>query len=444
MKYEVRNIRFDNGEHLPALVNGSTGVPVFAAMNYVLGSLRSAGQATNTMEQCCRVLALVHHWLDCAGVDLLARCMSGRVLDDAEAEDLESLFRLGAKDFTTQCMTRYTKTPAATSGITTSSKVLSIAQFREMRVKNKVLASVSPQTLSIRMHHAQAYIKRIAYDYSSRASVDAKKREAIRAAADDMSAKFKALMPSSFASINEVAPEGLSSSEVEALIKIIDPAAANLQNPWSDPFARKRNHLMILTMLATGMRGGELLKMKTTDIQRHAAVVSITRSPNDAEDPRTRRPQAKTRARDLMLDAELYAGLNDFIQKERRAIPSKQRKHPFIWVTETGSPLSINAFGKVFATLRAKSPSLPKTLTSHVLRYTATDDLLSRLEASDASEDQVAEQLRYVMGWSPSSNMPAKYARRHIRDQANSALLDMQRSLFVKNKQPKRGADEEK
>lgn len=445
LSYAVRRIYFEDGERLPMLVYTSTGLPVFSAMNYVLGKLRAQGQAANSIEQCCRVLGLLHHWLDHAGIDLLARCMAGKVLEDSEIDELENLFRLESKEFVEEIAMRYAKCavskppkPEATDvsqadgSKAAKQKVVSLEQFRKSAVKKKQRREVSAQTQTIRLLHAQAYLKQMAYDYSARAGTTATKRETIRVEAQRMADKFKSLGPGVFASAEQPAPEGLEASHAQLLLEAIEPAEWNTKNPWIDPFVRKRNQLMILVLLSTGMRGGELLKMKTSDIHRSEAVLSVTRTPGDVEDPRIKQPQAKTRSRDLGLDDGLYAALNDFVGKERRAIPAKQRKHPFMWTTETGEPLSINALSKVFSVLRKKTPALPRSLTAHALRYTATDDLFDRLANSEATEEQAAEQLRYVMGWSPSSNMPARYARRKIRTKANDALLGMQKDLFSK------------
>lgn len=449
LRYTVRRIAFDDGERLPMLVYTSTGLPVFATMNYVLGKLRAEGQAANSIEQCCRVLAMLHHWLDHAGIDFLARCMEGKLLSDPEIDELENLFRLESKEFSEEVAMRYADSASPALSIpavpvagrqdvlppnqeAAQPSVASLEQFRRGATKRKLRKEVAAQTQAIRLLHAQAYLKAIAFDYSARAGTTAKKREAIRAEAQRMADRFKSLAPGIFSSMEAPAPEGLSASHVALLLKVVEPAAENHDNPWTDPFVRKRNQLMILVLLATGMRGGELLKMKTSSLHRSDAALSIARTPNDAEDPRIRQPQAKTRARDLPLDPNLYEALNAFVVVERKAIPAKQRKHPFIWTTEDGAPLSINALSKIFSVLRAKTAALPKDLTAHTLRYTATDDLFERLGESAESEEQAAEQLRYVMGWSPTSNMPAKYARRHIRTRANEALLDMQKSLLQK------------
>lgn len=454
LHYGVRRVCFEDGERLPMLVYTSTGLPVFSAMNYVLGKLRAQGQAANSIEQCCRVLAMLHHWLECAGINPLSRFMQGKLLDDSEVDELENLFRLESKEFVEEVAMRYAKGVPSLMSISNSlvltglprmssdtqeatykavkSKVVSLEQFRKAPAKKKPRREVSMQTQTIRLLHAQAYLKQMAYDYSARAGTTAEKREALRAQAQRMADKFKSLSPGLFASAEQPAPEGLEVRHAQLLLETIEHAEWNAKNPWTEQFVRKRNQLMILVLLSTGMRGGELLKMKTTDIHRSESVLSVTRTPGDVEDPRIKQPQAKTRSRDLGLDDGLYAALNSFVGKERKAIPAKQRKHPFVWTTETGEPLSINALSKVFSVLREKTPALPRNLTAHILRYTATDGLFDRLSNSEATEEQAAEQLRYVMGWSPSSNMPARYARRKIRTKANEALLGMQKDLFAK------------
>lgn len=434
--YCVRQIVFESGERLPVLVDARTGLPVFSVLSYILSNLRAAGQAVNSIEQFCRVMALLHFWLEHANINFLERCMTGELLHDAEVDMLESLFRLEAKDFIAEVPKRCAPTRMAAPA--RMPKVVNLEKFRRAPSRKTALPEVSPGTVAIRLQHTQAYLSQLVVEYSGRATTSPEKRDAVRVAAELMVNKFKALCPSQDVSSDTPAPEGLPKAQLALLLEVINPAPENARNPWKAPFVRKRNHLMILTMLATGMRGGELLKMKTSDLSRHDTVISVKRTPDDVDDPRRQQPQAKTLERDLLIDPDLYAGINDFILNERRAIPARQRKHPFTWVAIDGSPLSMPSLYKIFVSLRTAEPALGDALTAHLLRYTASDELFNKLGKgrSAKAQDELAAQMRYILGWSPNSKMPEKYAKRAIREKSNQALLAMQSALLSRPENP--------
>lgn len=435
--YRVRRIFFESGERLPILIDTRTGLPVVPVLCYILSSLRGTGMAVNTIVQFCRVMALLHYWLEYAKVNFLERCMTGELLQDAEVEQLENLFRLKATDFINEVLERHA--PMAESKPMRISKVVNLERFRKAPARKRTLPQVSSTSLSTRLQHTRAYLCQLVVDYSGRATTPPEKRDALRVAKELLAEKFNALCPGEDTSRDTPAPEGLPRSQVDLLLKVIDPAPENTRNPWKRSFVRKRNQLMVLTLLATGMRGGELLKMKTSNLSRHDTVISIKRTPDDAEDPRLQQPQSKTAERDLLIDGTLYANINDFILNDRRAIPARQRKHPFIWVTVKGAPLSMASLYQMFVDLRTAEPALSRTLCAHLLRYTTSDELfiqLSKDQGGEDQKDQVGAQMRYALGWSRNSNMPEKYAKRAIRGKSNQALLSVQANLIQRTETP--------
>jgi integrase len=432
--YRVRRILYESGERLPILIDTRTGLPVVSVLSYILSNLRGNGQAVNTIEQFCRVMALFHYWLEYAKVNFLKRCMTGEFLQQVEVEQLGTLFQLKAKDFINVVPTLFApKVEAKTVRI---SKVVNLEKFRKAPARQKALPQVSSSTQSVRLQHTQAYLCQLIVDYSERATTSFERRDVLRVAHGLLAKKFKALCPSKNISRDTPAPEGLPQSQVDLLLKVIDPGSDNTRNPWKGSFVRHRNQLMVLTLLATGMRGGELLKMKTSQLSRHDTAISIQRTPDDAEDPRRLQPQAKTEERVLLIDTTLYTHINEFILNHRRAIPARQRNHPFIWVAVNGAPLSMASLYKMFADLRTAEPALTEALCAHLLRYTASDDLFNQLSDEQCAEeesDHSTAQMRYVLGWSENSKMPEKYAKRAIRKKANHALLTIQANLIKRN-----------
>jgi hypothetical protein len=109
--------------------------------------------------------------------------------------------------------------------------------------------------------------------------------------------------------------------------------------------------------------------------------------------------------------------------------------HLFLWVARDGSPLSLASLRKVWHTLRRRVPELPQDLCSHVLRHT-WNELFSR--AKDAKrkasptlieQNNEEKERAYLEGWSETSGTAQVYTRRHIREKASIASLELQTEI---------------
>lgn len=416
---KVRQLVLETGERLPILVDSRNGIPLFEPLSYSLNYLRMPGQAANTIEQFCRVMALFCYWLESTGIRLDERFRQGVILEQSEIAELNTLYRKPSADFFAACARRSSHPNLNSSP--------SFEKVRMLRPRTDATREVSPQTAVIRLHYTREYVLALARETLLRVSIPESTREALRHATALTERQFRAMAPVIPISSDSPAPKGLPESQLELLYAIIHPDSE--ANPWHNTFVRERNFLIITTLHALGVRGGELLKLKTTDLMPGKALLQITRSADDPEDPRLFPPQAKTRARDLGISDDLSQRLMHFITFQRRKIPAAMRRHPFIFTAIDGKPLSLNSLYKIFRTLRNAHPELDENLTAHLLRYTASSEFMEQLEQSNVDVEKHGDELRYVMGWSEKSKMPFKYARRHIVNKANEALLERQRTL---------------
>lgn len=417
--YSVKVVPFSTGERLPMLMDSRTGTPVFEPLAYALHYLRGPGQAVNTIEQFCRVMALLYTWLDANRIDLQKRLAAGVLLADEEIHDLVRLYKLKAPAFEAQCLQRQAEVQVA--------KVTSLEHFRKAPAKSNVKDAVALETASIRLFYTRKFLVAQAEKVALKGTTAPEVRAALLELKALFETRLKALAPTARTPSDAPPPEGLSEAQVAQVLAVVDPQSP--ENPWKNDFVRKRNQLIVQTLHALGVRGGELLKLKTSDLKPANSSVRVTRSPDDPTDRRLRQPQAKTRARELGLSPVLVGHLLAFITTERRQIPLA-RKHPFIFTAEDGKPLSMSSLYKLFATLRRKCPFLSQSLTAHVLRYTATDEFLAQLDASAMEPSQKEHELRYIMGWSDQSNMPMRYGKRHITQKANEVLVARQQKHF--------------
>lgn len=215
--------------------------------------------------------------------------------------------------------------------------------------------------------------------------------------------------------------EGLEPEEIEKIRHSIHPDHPH--NPYS-PGARVRNWLIFNLLLETGMRRSELLKLQTIDIQEvngRCFAVLLDRT-GDPKDSRKYEPGFKTLERTIEISPELYEGLNDYIDYFRRPIDTsgklKKLTHQYLFTNYRGAPLGTKMVNEMFNPLKTLL-NLPD-LTPHKLRNTFANEFLEFLvENQKIPLDAAQDKLRYIGGWSPTSQMPQKYGRKYIAKMAN-------------------------
>jgi integrase len=222
---------------------------------------------------------------------------------------------------------------------------------------------------------------------------------------------------------------GLSRDEQDRVVAIVHPGAPD--NPWQRGFVRRRNWLMVVLLLATGMRRGELLGLQIGDLDPRQPKLRIIRRADAAEDLRRIQPNTKTNDREIEVNPGIMKRLWSFINIERRAI-KVARKIPQIFTSDEGKALSLSSIDKLFAQLRAACPGLPVQLTSHVMRHTWNDrfsEAAEKLGLSDAVEEKARNSQQ---GWSDRSKMGTNYTRRHTAQKGREISLKLQGQLDEK------------
>jgi integrase len=221
-------------------------------------------------------------------------------------------------------------------------------------------------------------------------------------------------------------------------------------NPYKNQVAKKRNALAFNILYATGIRAGELLGLKVSDIDYQQKVIKVVRRHDDPEDPRPRQPTAKTNPRDIPVTDELLHSIRDYVLNERAATPGANR-HPYLFVTHqngryVGRPLSNSGFEKfvvhavekvAYVADSYEREALIEEITRHGFRHnfnymlSLKFDKQNELAETDSSVQALPErtqnQIRmYLNGWS-SEDTAEQYNGRHIAEQAREVILaDMQ------------------
>lgn len=394
---------------------------MFDATVFALTEVRGKNLASNTIGIVLRSVMAFYLFLDARGIDIDARLTTGELLSLGEVEDLARLCRWPLTELAA----------LSCASEVAASKVTSLEKVR-MGAQKTSPVEVDPDVAASRLRYIRMYLQWLAGERQSRhglaPSVAARLGDTSRLVAEAINTRIP--HKSGRGALGQ--REGMSDEAEVELLRVIDPHSPD--NPWLDQHTRYRNALLINWLLYLGLRIGEALGVRVSDIVTYRKEVTIHRRADDPDDPRRHQPQTKTRARVLSPNDALLEETQAYILNNRSALPGA-KKHPFLFVSSrSGKPLSQAAVGKLFMELRAKCPSLPKTLSPHVLRFTWNDKFSKKMDEAGVTPESERQARSYLMGWSPTSDSAAVYTRRYIRNKAREVSLELQDQLVNRGK----------
>jgi integrase len=410
-QYIAKRIRFRNGER-HSVLHVPNGLPVHEVTVY-LDKYRRKGRAANTIHFVCTSLALLYGELDRAKVNLLDRLSKGEFLTLPELGRLASAVQYRIEDL------------EEGEGDAEKSNVIHIGRIGLRRKSDdKPRLPVDVQTQASRLRYIADYLE-FSAGYVG-ATLSGPARRELEAESGRALTAFREHIPqvSKRAKLN--ARIGLSLEEQERLLSVVHPDSA--ENPWERGFVRLRNWLIVVLLLATGMRRGELLGLQIGDLHSNQSKLRIIRRADAPDDPRLIQPNTKTNDREIELTPSIMKALWSYINKERRGIKAA-RAVPQIIVSDEGAPLSQASIDKLFAQLREACPGLPMSLTSHVMRHTWNERFSEQADAMGLSESVEEKARNTQQGWSDNSKMATTYTRRHTAKKGREISLKLQEQL---------------
>lgn len=419
--YRVKTIVTSSGERLPILL-GRDGLPIFEATVFSLSEIRSRNRASNTIDSYLRSIMVFLLFLDLRNINLEERLNVGHLLTLGEIEDLVGICRLPVE----QIHSLLDEVKVISKQ--TISSVVSLEKLRKISSKNEEIR-IDASSAATRLRNIRDYLKWLSLARISKHGIDVSLRLSLESSIQHTSNAIEARLPSGAQKYSGIDQrEGL---EPEVVSRILEVANSQSQeNPWSDEHSKYRNELIILWLLSCGLRRGELLNIRISDLNFRESTVVVVRRADDLGDPRTNQPKVKTRGREIPLSAGLMDKTNAYIMNHRSAIRGA-RKHDFLFVaSDSGAPLSIPSLNKIFTVLKKKFPEFANNLFPHIMRHTWNDTFSEEMDKNRVGEEQEKKARSYLMGWSETSGTAATYTRRHIRKKAQAASLRLQENII--------------
>lgn len=395
--YICHTALFSSGERFPVLLYEASYQPVVLVVRYIVDERRENKQA-GTIARDVRVLRWFYEWCDKARIRVEQRLRRGDLLTKAEV--------------TSFC--RYLR----------AYRHANVSGSIELHSTSQRSGVMSPETFNSYIGVVQDFLLWAAYEFIPTATPERSVRETLRFALDRLRRSFRSNLKAGKSIPNRC---GLSAEEIEKVRFVIDPGAT--ANPFKK-CVRFRNWLIFELMLATGIRRGELLKLKLQHLPVGSkTTLSVIRAPDDKADPRRHEPQVKTRIREIPLHKSLARMLWRYVQQHRH---TRDRFQTYLFTGTRGGPMSSGAINWIFSSLvRTRLSNLSRELSPHTMRHTYNEQLVKLAESLGYTQKQTEEMQRYLNGWSDISEMPTRYTRRIIETRAMEIAENYQCQLYA-------------
>lgn len=385
---------FSSGERFPILLWRHTSQPVVLPTRYILDECRETKQAA-TLLRAVRVLKWFYDWCESAEIDVEQRLRRGRLPTVGEVSGFSRYLRAR-------------RTAGVFGSVGTS--------------EEEQTAILLPATFNSYLGVVEDFLSWAAYEFIPVATPTGDIRDTVEAARERVRRAFRSNK------IGGRSPQrryGLTDPELVELRAAVTPGAK--RNPFK-PALQFRNHVLIELMLATGLRRGELLKLKLSHLPFGPKnTLTVERSPDDKEDGRRNEPQVKTREREIPVPKTLAVELWRYAQKHR-----KPGRHPYLFTSHRGgAPLDAAGVNGMFSLLVKRCfPSLQGRLHPHILRHTFNHRLMDKALELGWSDDRRHKVQTYLNGWTENSGMPEIYTRRVIEAEAMVLAEKYQAELY--------------
>lgn len=412
--YQVKRLKFRNGERTSILLRKDTGLPVHEVALF-LNRCRLKGRSANTLHEIARSVAFLLWQMDVHGVNLLERFGAGNFLSASEIARFAASTQFQTADLEVDA-TEYEKSARKT--------VISLKQVLLRHKAAKERQAVDVQTQATRLSNASKYLNFLSVYVA--ATLPRELSMQLEAETKRGLSVLKEHIPEKSNQAKLGARRGLDKEDMRRVIETVRPDSP--LNPWKRPFVRRRNQLLVKLLFAAGIRRGEEMNLQIGDLNANSPKLQIVRRADSLTDERTKQALPKTRDRELELHPSIMRDLQHHINVDRYAIKAA-RKVPQLFVSTKGNALSESAIDKIFAQLRKACPNLPVSLVSHVGRHTWNDQFSEVAEEMGLSASVEERARNDQQGWSPNSKVSKTYTRRYDEAKGRKVALALQEKL---------------
>ena len=425
-RFKEKTIITPTGEIFPLLINSDTGIPDINSTLFILTQVRSKGKAAATIKYTLRNISFFKLLLEKYYMSeefLLKRFEEGIIFNHYELEGIIEDCKFKIDDIIEDINNTKNNDKPLLKGLS----LKSLEKFRSSNYLDK-RSFVDKATSGNRLRTIRDYVIWLANGYLGRAKINSLNFLTLKDNIKDFKEKIEARIPTKSSNSLIDGKEGLSEEEMKTLLDLINRKSEN--NPFRGDFLKSRNEVIFVWLIKFGIRKGELLNIKISDIDFRKKQVKILRRADDIDDPRINKPNVKTKSRILAIPDKIMEITEHYILDYRSKIRGAKKNDYLIVSGTDGNPLSLEAISVMFRRLRKKIPTLPDDFTAHTLRHTWNDNFSKLMDKKDIPEEREQQIRNYQMGWRDGSKMAENYTKRHVREKANEVINEMAENLF--------------
>lgn len=425
--YKLEVLIFDNGERYPILTD-EDDMPHFFVTLYVTSELRPK-KLFNTIANRLKAILWLFEW--------------EKKHDRSLAEEFEKAQLLAVEDILS------IRDHMKLNAVEQKKHDMGKAQLKRRVINLSHSASVTTTVASVSRDHQYNRMTAITEYLHFLATVTNQFRNnpEVTKAIDSMSKSLKSHRPKGRG--RNVADElDLNSLPDGLLDEFMDIANIdNPLNPFKSPTVKLRNYLIFRLLRETGIRRGEVLSLDMSYLELHgdSPFIWIRRKHDDKYDPRVHQPVSKTKERKFPISKGMAKLLDNYILNERVSTPNAG-KHPYLFITHRkcatqGQPISGSYFNNDIIGKMKSVDTRFSVIHAHLFRHEWNLDFSRRANAAGLDSNEEAKMRMHLMGHS-SEKSGDIYNKRHIREKANKAALELQEELQEKLRN--RGIKEDK
>lgn len=395
IKRSIKNFIASDGQPMAVLIDENR-TPLFHPNIYAMTKFRTLGRRVSTTEKNLYCIGMAHYWAALNNIDLENTILTTDFLTIEQLQDLAFFLRLKRPKQNELLIQKIGSQPLTQKKI--AQKIENIIYMPTQVSIQKTTTTATEGAFRIKAVHQ--YFKFLLQRSKHRFN-----KEKIDNFEQSLN-YFNTLAPKDKNTGDQDALEGLSRSEQNIISEIMKPTHPN--NPFRSNFHRHRNQLIYEILLSTGMRRSELrfLKIEDVDFRTHQIHIRVS----------------KTKERTVPCSSNTCELFHQFITRHLTKVPFKNRKHGYLFTTETGQHLSNDAINLIFRILQ-KQADISTCITPHTMRRTWNDNLCEIIDSLPADQRPNQEQEKQIrnrlMGWSSISEMSSRYSRRSIREKAD-------------------------
>ena len=373
------------------------GMPLFYPTLFSTWVLRAGSLAANSITNALNALKVLFVWEAQVGLDLESLLSQGQLLDENQIRDLSDFLQRSLLTEPGKKIVRIDRKP----------KVVSVsAHYYRLTITAKYVEFLANRVGASRIGAAR--IQKMVDTIKANRPIKPNKSDPDR---DDFH---------------------LSEEAIQSIEAALKPGSPN--NPTKDYGVQLRNALMFFILKSIGIRRGELLNLRIEDVDFGSNTLAVVRRPDSKGDSRKHQPTAKTRPRRLRIAPALINKIKDYVMDCRNKVPGAKR-HGYLFVTHKagptqGAPLSLSAFGKWMSELANIVEGA--RFHAHALRHSWNYEFSRIADEKGMSPAEEEKTRSYFMGWSETSGTAATYNRRHIKEKAQQAGLELQERYMNK------------